>query len=326
MRIGVNPEKYKKLQNTNFRHRIIVVCYIPNTSEDYYTQSDQILDHCISSIVKTINKTTTAITLVLNQSCKEVDLIVQKHQKSLDKLVYFSENKGKVYAVLSEARASYEKLITITDCDVLFLPNWEKKMVDVFKTYQYAGVVAPLPMPNLAYKHNTSFFVKKLMSYKYQKIVSEKDCDLYLQGMGNSSLLNRNNRKHNWREKHFFLKHKNVIALAGAGHFVATYKREIFEQNNLFPKIKFENGLEDLFIDKPSDQLGWYRLSLTEVYAYHMGNRLDDFIQNSIGLESTEFAKTEDFEAISHDIFILSKILYPVRLFVFKLLHRIKWI
>lgn len=328
MRIGVNPEKYKNLDNKLIYHRIIMVCYIPNIYEDYYEDSLSVLEHSLKSLIKTINFDTTSITFINNNCCDEVNSFLENYIFYFDKYVRYQENKGKVYSVLSEARASYESLITITDCDVLFLEGWEKAVVKTFQNFRKAGVVCPLPMPNLAFNHNYSFFYDNLFKYKYNKKINDEELETYLKGMGNDSLLNRNNKKFNWRQKHYYLQdNSGNVAIAGAGHFVSTYRKEIFNISNDFPSKKFVNGFEDLFIDKPSDMLGLYRLSLNKCYVYHMGNKIDDFI-NSIEFKS-------DFEKINQSDFSFINVqqkqsrvskIYIIKKFLFKTLKKVNYI
>ena len=47
MRKGVNPEKDKTEKNLVKFHRIIIPVYIPNLTEEYYTESLQVFESCI---------------------------------------------------------------------------------------------------------------------------------------------------------------------------------------------------------------------------------------------------------------------------------------
>ena len=283
MRKGVNPEKDKTEKNLVKFHRIIIPVYIPNLTEEYYTESLQVFESCIESLIKTINYKTTAITVVNNCSHTELTNRINNYldKGQIEKHVQYHENRGKVYAVLSEAKASYEAFITIVDADVLFFSGWERSIFEVFKNFPKAGVVSPLPSQNLAlYKNNSIFYDHFLQGrIKYGKIVNDKDCDLFLKGMGNSALLKRNKHKYSWKERQYYIK-KKIPAVIGAGHFVATYRKEIFNNINSFPEWKFKNGFEEEFLDEPADQLGWYRLSTVGTYAYHIGNKMDKVVRN----------------------------------------------
>ncbi len=276
MRNGVNPEKLKNETLPLFLHRVIVPVYIPNLEDAYYLNHLEVFEKFLDQLIRTINPKTTAFTLINNNSCDEIAVVIDKYCSAIDKLVWYAENKGKVFPVLEEARAAAEPFITITDADVLFYEGWEQAVFKVFASCPKAGVVAPLPSPALAFYENTAVFSDQYLigGIAYQKILSDTDAELYLTGMGNDSLLNRENRKYSWKERQYVL--KNANALIGCGHFVATYRSELFKGKYDRPTIKFKNGLEREFIDSLSDEKGYYRLSTVETYAYHMANNLDE--------------------------------------------------
>ncbi|MFD0835494.1 glycosyltransferase family A protein [Mariniflexile aquimaris] len=280
MRDGVNPEKYKGEKNKCYFHRIIIPVYIPNNQEEYYSNSIEVLDACLNSLIQTINFETTAITLINNNSSEFlIQPIMVKYKAYIDKFVIYGENKGKVYPVFSEAKAAYEPFITIADADLLFFSGWESAVFEIFKDIKKAGVVSPLPLQSLALNKNNSVFFDNYFfgRIKYDKIVSDNDNDLYLKGLFNPALFNRRNRTFSWKEKQYYLKN-NVTAVLGAGHFCATYRKAIFNFETEFPEMKFINGYEDIYLDEPADRNGWYRLSTAKSYAYHIGNKIDDFV------------------------------------------------
>ncbi|MCC4214653.1 glycosyltransferase family A protein [Leeuwenhoekiella parthenopeia] len=276
MRNGVNPQKLKNEKLPLFLHRVIVPVYIPNLEDAYYRNHLEVFEKFLDQIIRTINLQTTAITLINNNSCAEIAGVIDKYRSTIDKLVWYAENKGKVFPVLQEARSAAEPFITITDADVLFYEGWEQAVFKVFASCPKAGVVAPLPSPALAFYENTAVFSDHYLSggINYKKVMSDADAEHYLKGMGNEALLNRENRVFSWKEKQYFLKDSHAII--GAGHFVATYRSSLFKGTYKYPKLKFKNGLEREYIDMLSDQRGFYRLSTVETYAYHLGNILDE--------------------------------------------------
>lgn len=282
MREGVNPEKFKGEKNRLKQHRVLVVFHIPNLQEDYYKESLKVLDSCLNSLVSTVNFETTNITLINNNSVEEVDTVVNKYlnKKQIDKYIQYSENRGKVYAVIDEVRGVFEKFVTITDCDVLFFSGWEQNVFDIFKNYPRAGVVSPLPSQYSSFNSNASVFCDHFIfgAIKYDKLVEDEDTDLYLRGVNNIALINKKGR-FNWKEKQYYLNGK-IKAVIGANHFVATYKSAVFKNESKFPEIKFENGYEKEFIDTLADKKGLYRLSTIKTYAYHIGNKIDEIAVN----------------------------------------------
>jgi hypothetical protein len=323
MRDGVNPEKFKKEKNKRYSHRIVMPVYIPNITQEYYKNMPQVLAYCLDSLIKSINPETTAITIINNNSTPEISKIINSRASSFDKVITYAENKGKVCPLIHEARGCYEPFITFTDNDVFFVEGWELAVFSIFKAYKKAGVVAPLPSPGLAFNHNNSLFFDAAITRKmgYSKIIDDADADLYLEGLGNQSLLNRNNRSKSWREAHYYLK-KQPKAIVGAGHFVATYRANIFKSEDSFPDEKFKKAYEDLFIDCLSDKNGFYRLSTVNTFAYHMGTQLDKNVDALKKIEGS-LIKTEFFEQISlKPLKRLSP--YFLRWFVFKILKKVK--
>ena len=323
MRKGVNPEKFKNETLPVFLHRVIVPVYIPNLKEEYYLNHLEVFEKFLGQLAKTINPKTTAITLINNNSCDEIEGVINKYRSVIDKLVRYAENKGKVLPVVQEARAATEHFITITDADVLFYEGWEQAVFRVFISCSKAGVVAPLPSPALAFYENTAVFCDQYLTggIAYQKVMSDADAELYLAGMGNDSLLNRENRKYSWKERQYVL--KNANALIGCGHFVATYRSELFKGKNEQPKLKFKNGLEREFIDSLSDEKGYYRLSTVETYAYHMANNLDEH-STSLSLEkeskvSEDLVKQASYSTNSFLHWALRKMVFRIIKRLFKL-------
>lgn len=282
MREGVNPEKFKGEKNKLKQHRVLVVFHIPNLHEEYYKDSLRVLDICLHSLVSTVNFDITNITLINNNSIEEVDAVVNKYlwKNQIDKYIKYSENRGKVYAVINEVRGVFEEFVTISDSDVLFFSGWEKNVFEIFKNYPKAGVVSPLPSQFSSFTSNASVFCDHLFtgSIRYGKIVEDEDTDLYLRGVNNVALINKKG-KYNWKEKQYYLNRK-IKAIVGANHFVATYRSTVFKRESRFPEIKFENGYEKEFIDVLADKKGLYRLSTIKTFAYHIGNKIDNIAAN----------------------------------------------
>ncbi|WP_405325655.1 glycosyltransferase family A protein [Leeuwenhoekiella sp. LLG6367-2.1] len=323
MRNGVNPEKFKGEVLPIFSHRVIVPVYIPNLKEQYYLNHLEVFEKFIDQLVKTINLQTTAITLINNNSCVAISRVIESKRAAIDKLVVYQENKGKVYPVLQEARAAAEPFITITDADVLFFKGWEEGVFNIFAKCPKAGVVAPLPSAGLAFYCNTAVFIDNFFRGKiqYDKFISDQDSEMYLYGMGNKALLDRSNRKYSWKERQYYL--SGTDAIIGSGHFVATYKGDIFKNSTGFPKLKFKNGLEEDFIDILSDRKGYYRLSTRTTYAYHMGNTLvNDQIQEAYFVDSKlpgSFFDASFISSRSSIPFIIRKHLFSLIKKIFKL-------
>ncbi|WP_416448160.1 glycosyltransferase family A protein [Leeuwenhoekiella sp. A2] len=323
MRAGVNPEKYKLEKNKKFYHRIIMPVYIPNVEEEYYQNMPLVLKIVLEQLFNTINPLITSVTLINNNSCQTIEKVILSFLSKINKYVKYSENKGKVNAVLTEARGAYEPFITIVDADVILIAGWENAVFSIFRQFPKAGVVAPLPCPGLAFNHNSSVFYEHYLfgKIKYDQILEKKDIQFYLEGLGNPAILNRDNRPYHWYEKQYYLDNNGIKAIIGAGHFVATYRAQLFKKENNFPELKFKNGYENEFIDILADKYGYYRLSTITTYAYHLGNSLDDNVKELCKMEGSALT----FDLISPQKKLLKRALSPFiwRQFFFKVLKKV---
>jgi len=281
VRQGNNPEKNKLERNILKPHRVVVVFYIPESEEDFYNEMVAVLDKCLQTLTLTINAETTNITLLNNNSSNKVKAVIDKYLGQIDKYVVYNENKGKVYAVLNEVRGVYEPFVTITDADILFYNGWEKAVFETFRQFPLAGVVSPMPLPYLTfyYNHNIFGFNTLKGKIKYGKYVADEDIDLYIQGTNLPNLIERKS-KYNWKEKQVVIQNKDNTAVVGAYHVVSTYRTEQFRNYYSYPDLKFQNSYELYFIDCLSEAKGFYKLSTLKTFAYHIGNKIDNVVQN----------------------------------------------
>ncbi|TCO06854.1 glycosyltransferase family A protein [Natronoflexus pectinivorans] len=315
MRIGVNPQKSNIQELSHKRHRVILPFWIPNVIDSYFKNQPEVLHWCLKSLTETINPETTAITLINNNSCDEASQIAESFVKKgvIDKYVVLNENRGKLEAIISEARASYEEYITFSDADFLFYSGWEDAVIDVFNNFLRAGVVTCYPCPHLTFHYNSAW----IWSRKRQcgKVVADEDLEMVEMGFGNekgagvfSGLGIK--RDVEWREMQYFLNNDGNNACVGATHALATMKRDIIKN---FPdkKVKyvFKNGYEHDYIDFVPERLGYYRLSTTRCLAYHLGNSVpDEVVSNHKVAERTQ----KSFPEYKPRCIFLNRLLYYI--------------
>lgn len=278
MRIGSNPEKEKARRLLYKTHRIIIPVYIPDNDNDYFKNGTDVFQTSIQSLLKTVDIEKTAITVINNACRKEVndfiDLLL--HQKQIDKHVHYSENKGKVYSILQEARSSYEEFITIADADIFFFNNWQNEVLKVFKTYKRVGVVGLTPDANLAFYCNITLFFNQFLSVRYGKIVEDKELELFEKGINTPNFFITESR--NWKCNQYYFEKNQVKVVIGAAHFASTYRSDVFKKISFQKPIYVFPGGELSFIDKPIDKLGYGRVSLPKAFVYHMGNEVSDWL------------------------------------------------
>jgi hypothetical protein len=316
MRVGMNPQKEEKKITMVTHHRIIVVVYIPN-EEGFYENSLSVFKTCLDSLVSTINSKAT-ITVVNNGSYEKVSELLELYfkEKKIDTLISHNSNIGKIDAQIGAARGAREKYITLTDGDILFVKGWQEKVEEVFSSFENVGSVSPIPVRTGLYAGTSSVLKQILLrklKFKFVSIPENlRNYNMFLSSI-NWDLETDKNK--NWP----VVESKGNKAIVGSAHQVLTIDRDIlFMTSPSNPSLTLVGGnSEHNYVDVPIDKSGKLRLSTFNNYAFHIGNKLEDWMievqqRNS---ENTIFSKSEFNVPASYDLFN-SKIknkLYNVR-------------
>lgn len=291
MRKGENLSKDVILPKMDSNHRVIIPLYIPN-EEDYYKDSFTIFTYCLNSIRKT-SFTKIKVSVIGDGCCDSVNEKLFQLQKDslIDELIIEKDNIGKINSILKALRTAQERLITITDADVLFDNNWENEVLNVFKAFPQAGAVCPVPVFRKQLNLTANIWFKYFWSKKmFFRLVKNPDAmEKFAQSLGWFSLEDR------FKDLICTLKAKNgTIAVLGCSHFAATYKREVFEA---IPQInspyKLGGNSEFLYLDVPVVKMGGYRLATNDNFAFHLGNHLEPWMVEKFN-NLTESTKSVD--------------------------------
>jgi hypothetical protein len=286
MRLGMNPQKQEKKLTLTTNHRIVVVVYIPN-EDDFYKDSYNVFKTCIDSLIST-TQTTSQITVVNNGSFEKVGILLNQYlnEDKIDTVISHKTNIGKIDALIGAARGAREKLITLTDSDILFVKGWQQKTIEVFNSFPNVGSVSPIPV-RYGYHYGTSSVLKKIVLRKLQlKFESIPE---------NFTAYNRYLESINWEAdgdentKWAVVSHKNIKAILGSGHQVLTINRDVlFQTVPTNPSLTLVGGKSEYqYVDEPIDKSGKLRLSTYNNFAFHMGNKLEGWMTN-IQKENTE--------------------------------------
>ena len=296
MRQGENKVRDKKLELEPCAHRVIIPLYIPN-EKDYYKDAYAIFKMCLLSLTKTATSPL-KISVVSNGSCdtvnkKLVDLTTEGY---INELIIETEAIGKINSILKALRTANERLITITDGDVLFLNHWEQEVVNTFKAFPKAGMVSPVPIFRTHLRLTSTIWRRCLFSKRLQ-----------FRPVKNPEAMTRfaNSIGWPWLDEKFkdvivTLKAKNgTIAVIGNSHFVGTYKREVFKnlptENSIY---KLGGDSEHLYTDIPILKSGGFRLATYDNYAYHLGNKLEPWMTETFETISETPKNFEDFKTL----------------------------
>jgi hypothetical protein len=276
MRIGFNPHKDQQQGQSECLHQIIIPVYIPN-QEGYFKDSFQILQLCLNSLFKTIHNKT-YITIVNNGSGEFVKEYLDELLKSgkIQELIH-TQNIGKLNAILKGIVGNSFSLITITDADVLFLKNWQEATYTVFENFPKAGAVCPTPSSRSLRTHTANIYWDLFFSSRliFSNVINRDALRMFAQSVGDINFYNEVQL-----EKYLTISNKNIKAVVGAGHFVTTFRGEIFNTiENRHTKYKLGGDSESKFLDISVVKKGFWRLSTANNYAYHLGNVFEDWMQ-----------------------------------------------
>lgn len=277
MRVGFNPNKDKIKEKSEYTHQIVIPVYIPN-QEGYFKDSFKIFKLCITSLLDTVHHKT-FVTIVDNGSALEIKAYINElyKQKQIHELIQ-TENIGKLNAIIKGLVGNDIELITIADADVLFLPNWQLETTKIFLNVPKAGVVGIVPQFKM-YETNCgnvlfdNFFNKKM---RFSKVKNPDALVRFYDSIGWDRAYNQDYLKYNLSLE----LSKDLKVLIGSGHFVATYKKELFKEITSFIGFKL-GGISEAYLDKVPLEKGCWRLTTQDNYAYHMGNTFEEWMNVS---------------------------------------------
>lgn len=268
MRKGFNPKKDKLQSNDGFLHQIVIPVYIPNHQE-YFKDSFKILKLCLESLFLTVHSRT-YISIVNNGSCEDVKFYLDElyNSKKIHELINTS-NIGYVNAMLKGIAGQNFQFFTTTDADVLFLNGWQERSYEVFNNFPKAGAVCPTPSSKSLRTHTANIYWDLLFSNKLQftKVQNKEGLLKFASSIGNINFYNEYQL-----EKYLTVNNDNFKAVIGAGHFVVTYKANIFlTLKKRYTEFVLGGDSDDIF-DVPVVEKGYWRLSTADNHTYHLGN------------------------------------------------------
>lgn len=305
MRQGSNPQKAERKLSLATHHRIVVVVYIPN-EEGFYKDSFEVFKTCLDSLVVTINSKA-AITIVNNGSHKKVSELLQLYleEKKIDTLISHNSNIGKIDAMIGAARGAREKYITLTDSDILFVKGWQEKVEEVFAVFPNVGSVSPIPVRRGILAGTSSVLKYVLLrKIKYMFIPIPENFVGYNRYLDSINWGFEDKDNYEWP----VVEKNGIRAVIGSGHQVLTINRDIlFKTTPSNPSLTLVGNLsEHNYVDVPIDKAGKLRLATYNNYAFHMGNKLENWMLLEQESNARNRENVENFDKIvdpSDDLF-----------------------
>jgi hypothetical protein len=275
MRIGFNPHKDQPQEQSEYLHQIIIPVYIPN-QEGYFKDSFVIFQLCLDSLFATIHKKT-FVTIVNNGSGNFVkDYLDELLKQNKIHEVIHTQNIGKLNAILKGLAGNNIGLVTISDSDVLFLPDWQTETVKVFNQLPKVGVVGIVPQFK-TYKSKCGNLIFDNFFNKNLKFIPVKNPNALVRFYDSIGWA----RDYNQDYLAYGLGIEitpDLKVYAGSGHFVATYKKDMFQEIASYIGYKL-GGNSEGYLDTAPLKKGYWRVSTYDNYGYHLGNTLEDWMR-----------------------------------------------
>jgi glycosyl transferase family 2 len=308
MRVGLNPHKDLAIKDADYHHQIIIPVYIPH-NDGYFKDSFRVFKCCLNSVFNTTHSKT-FITVVNNGSSAEVkEYLNNLFEKSQIHEVIHTHNIGKLNAILKGLAGNNFELVTVTDADVLFLSGWQSETNAIFQKVPKAGVVGLSPQIKMYKAHCGNVIFDNLFSkdLRFVPLSNPEAMKKFYSSIGWNNDYNSDYLKYI-----LAIEKRGQKALVGSGHFVATYKKDIFDEITSYLGYKLGGDSED-YLDRMQLKKDYWRLTTFENFAYHMGNVYEDWMSQVVFHEPSQeipdnFAKRRP---ISKAAFFLKNTVLP---------------
>ena len=273
MRIGFNPHKDQPQEKSEYLHQVVIPVFIPN-QEGYFKDSFKIFQLCLESLFATIHDRT-FITIVNNGSDSIISAYLDSllAQNKIHELIH-TQNIGKLNAILKGLSGNNIELVTIADSDVLFLSDWQWETNKVFVNFPKAGVVGIVPQ----YKTFTTRCDNMLFDNLFNKAIqfipvkNPNGLELFYKSIG----WGKSNPDY-MKLALGYVNNKGFKVYLGSGHFVATYKKDMFDEIVTYIGYKM-GGDSESYLDAQPLKKDYWRLTTHDNFAYHLGNTYEKWM------------------------------------------------
>jgi glycosyltransferase involved in cell wall biosynthesis len=275
MRIGKAPARNINMDMEVQDVTCAMLVHIPNLL-GYYEQRLEIMKASLQTMTKNAGHPHSVLVFD-NGSCEEVrnELLEMQAQGLIDLLFISKKNVGKYWGMRWIFWMAPGRVVSYTDDDMLFLPNWLSKSMEVLETYPNVGCVSAYPFrPQGQINHlicqssinwakdNATVWRDKVITEQWDRMTIAsvgRDWNQYLEEQGVDDEL--------------VVEYEGLKAIIQGHHcqFVG-YKKDLvtIHQTNTDQLMGAM-----LTFDKLMDSMGYLRLNTYEPGAMHVGNVVD---------------------------------------------------
>lgn len=288
MRIGENPTKFSRHSKGEVPLKVktaepllaATVVYIPRLS-DYYADSLDILKASIGSLQQTLH-VPYDLAVFDNGSCPEVleYLLGMRERGELQYLWLSGKNMKKIGAWNAIFAANQADYVYYFDCDILHLPGWYERSMEILNSFPEAATVnaAPVPMKGGELQRRT-------LDASLKFVRSHPDIETIEGAFTDDAWFREFGASLGGDQENYLLKaraHPQVLCRrSGVQAFVQSWHaqflaradvmREFFPQERDWAVKNYDRGLDEQLCER-----GYLRLGITEPLVRHLGNTLTE--------------------------------------------------
>ena len=289
MRKGQNPAKFVKDVARPERITVALLNYIPFLS-GFYAETLDVLKVSLESMRRDAGLPFDLLVFD-NGSCPEVrDYLVQeKEEGRIQYLILSEKNMGKGGAWNVMLTGAPGEIISYTDADVLFSPNWLARSVEILESFPQVGMVTARPFrtPPEFYE-GTLKWAKENAALDEGQFIPWKTFLEFNLSLGQTEEENKKvyAETRDWRITYRpgrspeGAQSKDVVAYAGASHWQFTAYKSTLQQFLPFDMDKPMGQVRQL--DRRMNDAGLLRLMVPDPLAMNMSNTLG-YLRGELG-------------------------------------------